>query len=137
VILTWYSFSTVRPVKNVDKIKTARLSAGYIGTGSVRRLLIPAEAATPRSKPTTDRGKAGEVLVDEVILGVLDSVSDPQCYPYYQADLPLMTQTSAGDHDAQTLEALNMIRKGFADLGAVNPDVAYKVVMGVLGGIKK
>lgn len=74
-VLTLYRFSTVRPVKNVDKVKTARLAAGYIGTGSVRRLSIPAEAPTPRRKATTDRGKAGEVLVDEVILGVLDSVS--------------------------------------------------------------
>lgn len=70
-----YSFSTVRPMKNVDKVKTARLSAGYIGTGSVRRQSVPAEQPTPRRKPVTDRGRAGEALVDEVILGVLDSVS--------------------------------------------------------------
>lgn len=62
-------------MKNVDKVKTARLSAEYIGTGSVRRQVAPAGASTPRQKPTTDRGRAGEALVNEVILGVLDSVS--------------------------------------------------------------
>ena len=75
--------------------------------------------------------------MDEVILGVLDSVSPSQpdvCRRTYQR---LIDQESSGDHDAQTLEALNMIRKGFADLGAVNSDVAYKVVMDVLGGIRK
>lgn len=30
-----------------------------------------------------------------------------------------------------------MIRKGFADLGTANPELAYKVVMDVLGGIRR
>lgn len=30
-----------------------------------------------------------------------------------------------------------MIRKGFADLGAGNPELAYKVVMDVLGGLRR
>jgi serine/threonine-protein kinase 24/25/MST4 len=34
------------------------------------------------------------------------------------------------------LEALNLVRKGFADLGAANPELAYKLVMDVLGGIR-
>lgn len=45
-------------------------------------------------------------------------------------------QTAAGDHDAPTTEALQLIRKGFADLGGCNPEMAYRVVMDVLGGIK-
>ena len=65
-------------------------------------------------------------------MGVLDSVS---ClHPFLTRKL--IRQTSGEDHDAQTLEALNLVRKGFADLGAANPELAYKLVMDVLGGIR-
>ncbi|RSH89583.1 hypothetical protein EHS25_002134 [Saitozyma podzolica] len=122
-------FSTVRPVKKVDEAASQRLSAEFIGTGSVRRMSQVAasgstvkappqpESPTKPKQPMTARGKAGQVLVEQVMLGVLDT-------------------TAAGDHDAQTLEALQLIRRGFADLGTHDPEVAYRVVMDVLGGIK-
>lgn len=77
-------------MKNVDKVKTARLSAGYIGSGSVRRQVAPTGPTTPRQKPTTDRGRAGEVLVNEVILDVLDSVSIRPLNAYLRIEPELM-----------------------------------------------
>lgn len=45
-------------------------------------------------------------------------------------------QTASADHPAATTEAIQLIRKGFAELGKQDPEVAYRVVMDVLGGIK-
>jgi serine/threonine-protein kinase 24/25/MST4 len=82
-------------VKKIDVAATQRMSNEYIGSGSVRRLsAIPQQASTstaaesgasnkpvaldspirPR-EPLSARGRAGQVLVEEVMLGVLDSVS--------------------------------------------------------------
>ncbi|KAI9634328.1 kinase-like domain-containing protein [Dioszegia hungarica] len=122
-------YSTVRPVKKLDAAASQRMSTEFIGSGSVRRMpTIPSAAPSPSGAgldspmkpraPLSARGRAGQVLVEEVMLGVLDS-------------------TAAGDHDAPTAEALQLIRKGFADLGGHNPEMAYRVVMDVLGGIKQ
>ncbi|KAK8844573.1 hypothetical protein IAR55_006420 [Kwoniella newhampshirensis] len=112
-------FSTVRPMKKVDTIGSQRLSNEYIGTGSVRKPPAAAGLESP-IKPKSafsPRGRAGQALVEEVVMGVLDS-------------------TAAEDHDALTLEALNLLRKGFADLGSQNPEIAYQLVMDILGGIR-
>ncbi|WWC85497.1 uncharacterized protein L201_000361 [Kwoniella dendrophila CBS 6074] len=113
-------FSTVRPMKKVDTIRSARMSNEYIGTGSVRKITaIPGLESPIKSKPSfSPRGRAGQALVEEVVLGVLDT-------------------TAAEDHDAPTLEGINLIRKGFADLGSNNPEMAYRLVMDVLGGIRQ
>jgi hypothetical protein len=85
--LTSHRFSTVRPVKKVDEAASQRLSAEFIGTGSVRRMSQVAasgstvkappqpESPTRPKQPITARGKAGQVLVEQVMLGVLDTVS--------------------------------------------------------------
>lgn len=106
-----------------------------MGSASVRRQSAPQEIVppVPRRQPVSEKGRAGEVLVEEVILGVLDSVSSTLKPRHRKVFDP---QTSGEDHDAQTLEALNLVRKGFADLGAANPELAYKLVMDVLGGIR-
>lgn len=85
------------------------------------------------------------------MLGVLDSVSSGHCCTcthqptsyHLLSNATLLhernranAQTAAEDHDAQTLEAINLVRKGFADLGAVNPELAYGLIMDVLGGIR-
>lgn len=117
-------FSTVRPMKKVDAAGSQRLSNDFIGSGSIRRVPSIVEVAPPAlesplkpRRPLSARGRAGQALVEEVVLGVLDS-------------------TAADEHDAQTIEAVNLIRKGFADLGSANPEMAYRVVMDILGGIR-
>ncbi len=74
------SYSTVRPVKKVDAAGSVRLSNEFIGTGSVRR--APDEilrenkldSPTKARAPLSAKAKAGKALVEEVVLGVLDSV---------------------------------------------------------------
>jgi serine/threonine-protein kinase 24/25/MST4 len=79
-------YSTVRPVKKLDAAASQRMSTEFIGSGSVRRMpTIPSAAAGPSGTgldspmkpraPLSARGRAGQVLVEEVMLGVLDSVS--------------------------------------------------------------
>ncbi|WWC67143.1 uncharacterized protein I206_101050 [Kwoniella pini CBS 10737] len=113
-------FSTVRPMKKVDTIRSAKISNEYIGNGSLRKAPGISELQSPmKSIPSlSPRGRAGQALVEEVILSVLD-------------------HTAAEDHDATTLEGVNLIRKGFADLGNSNPELAYKLVMDILGGIRQ
>ncbi|EIW73407.1 STE/STE20/YSK protein kinase [Tremella mesenterica] len=115
-------FSTVRPVKKVDAAGSQRLSNEYIGTGSVRRApsstpSVTTEVSQKPRRPMTARGRAGQALVEEVVVGVLDSAA-------------------SGEHDAATTEAVNLIRKGFSDLGQSNPEMAYRLVMDILGGIR-
>lgn len=71
------SFSTVRPVKKVDTAGSELLSTEYMGTSSVRKIAhVPAAPESPPKSrvPLTARGRAGQALVEEVLLGVLDSV---------------------------------------------------------------
>ncbi|WVQ85148.1 hypothetical protein IAT38_007313 [Cryptococcus sp. DSM 104549] len=122
-------FSTVRPMKKVDAAGSQRLSREFIGSGSVRRAGPPPPAAkstpsspvkrsgTPGTPGLSARGKAGQALVEEVVLGVIDSAS-------------------AEDHPAATHEALALLSKGFAGLGEHDPEMAYKLVMDILGGIR-
>lgn len=71
------SFSTVRPVKKVDAVGSQRLSNDFVGAGSVRKApMVPQLSSPIKSRPAlSERGRAGQALVEEVVLGVLDSVS--------------------------------------------------------------
>ncbi|WVQ64600.1 uncharacterized protein L199_002767 [Kwoniella botswanensis] len=113
-------FSTVRPMKKIDTVRSGRMSNGYIGTGSVRKLngVTGLESPIKSKPPLSPRGRAGQALVEEVIVGVLDN-------------------TLSEDHDATALEGLNLIKKGFSDLGNNDPEIAYKLVMDILGGIRQ
>ncbi|KAL7420227.1 hypothetical protein Q5752_005194 [Cryptotrichosporon argae] len=122
-------FSTVRPMRKVDTVRSQRLSHEYIGTGSVRHRVSAAmesrvmdgekdeSVAARAGRKMSARGKAGEALVEQVIK-------------------PVLSQHAAADYDAPTLEAVSLIQKGFEDLGAHNPEMAYKVMMDILGGLK-
>ena len=81
--------------------------------------------------PLSAKGRAGQALVEEVVLSVLDSVSCQRSMSSYG-----LFQTAGKDLDASTLEAVNTVRKGFADLGAINPELAYQITMDILGGIR-
>ena len=72
------SYSTVRPVKKVDLAGSKRLSSEFAGASPTR----PYPAVTQLDSPMrpraalSARGRAGQALVEEVVLGILDSVSD-------------------------------------------------------------
>ena len=74
----------MRPVKMVDEAASQRISNECIGTGSMRRAPDAGPSKpTPKSPPKprkalSPKGRAGQVLVEEVILSVLDQVSSRQ-----------------------------------------------------------
>lgn len=39
--------------------------------------------------------------------------------------------------DAREIESLNMLGRGFAELGQVNPELAYNVIVDILSGINE
>jgi len=93
-------YSTVRPVKKVDAAGSQRISNEFIGTGSVRR--HPDANGTSRAglesplktrQPLSAKGRAGQALVEEVVLGVLDSVGFTSGYPKAPVDLRLLVPT--------------------------------------------
>lgn len=77
----------MRPVKKIDALASEQISNDYIGSGSIRRLPPTASGSNGDVKsvglespmkphaPLSARVRAGQVLVEEVMLGVLDSVS--------------------------------------------------------------
>jgi len=46
-------------------------------------------------------------------------------------------QAVQDDMDAREIESLNMISRGFAELGQVNPELAYNVMVDILSGINE
>ncbi|OXG89179.1 STE/STE20/YSK protein kinase [Cryptococcus neoformans A2-102-5] len=66
------------------------------------------------------RSLTGQALVEQVILPIISSTfSNPK------HDLP-----------APTLESLSLLSKGFSDLSASSPELAHRLVMDILGGIR-
>ncbi|KIR62602.1 STE/STE20/YSK protein kinase [Cryptococcus bacillisporus CA1873] len=160
-------FSTLKPMKKIDAAASQRLSTSFIGTGSVRRanansnLNINVFGSTPssgspvesptKSRPSTPlvndnirrqtpqrkaqaqaqgngisaepdpRSLAGRALVEQVILPVLSSTS----------------YNSKHDLPAPTLESLSLLSKGFSDLSASSPELAYTLVMDILGEMRE
>ncbi|KAE8540535.1 hypothetical protein D1P53_003484 [Cryptococcus gattii VGV] len=160
-------FSTLKPMKKIDAAASQRLSTSFIGTGSVRRanansnLDINVFGSTPssgstvesstKSRPSTPlvndniprqtpqrkaqahaqgngisaepdpRSLAGQALVEQVILPVLSSTS----------------YNSKHDLPAPTLESLSLLSKGFSDLSASSPELAYTLVMDILGEMRE
>lgn len=82
---------TIRPVKKVDTVGSLRLSAEHVG--SIRR----EESGSAPSSPTihkraaSEAGKAGRAIVDDVVLPILQNVSQR----HFCKTLPL-TQVSPG-----------------------------------------
>ena len=71
-------YSTVRPLKKVDAAGSQRISAEFVGADSVRRPVakpqLKLESPIKSRPPLSARGRAGQALVEEVVLGVLDTV---------------------------------------------------------------
>ncbi|PWN36689.1 Pkinase-domain-containing protein [Meira miltonrushii] len=132
---------TIRPVKRFDQNGSARISKDFIGSISKQ----PAEAiglgvqsedghenlfneshklkhSAPMRRGITedsrvdtfqDSGQAGRAMVRDVILPALDRAKDD-------------------DLEASSIEALEMISKGFDDLSKANPKLAYSTIVDLL-----
>lgn len=132
---------TIRPVKRFDQNGSARISKDYIGSISKQNvdtvgLGVESEdghenlfneshklkhsapmrrGITEDSRVDTfqDSGQAGRAMVRDVILPALDRAKDD-------------------DLEASSIEALEMISKGFDDLSKANPKLAYSTIVDLL-----
>ncbi|CAA7259762.1 unnamed protein product [Cyclocybe aegerita] len=108
---------TIRPVKKVDPVGSLRLSSEFVG--SIRK---EGSASSSPTSPTTHRrasseiGKAGRSVVDEVIL-------------------PILENQIRDDMDAREIESLSMLQRGFTELKDANPELAYNIILDILQGI--
>jgi len=98
---------TRRPVKTIDP---SRLSSEFVG--SLRK---EGDPKGPR-RISSETARAGEVMVDDVIL-------------------PILSNTIRDDMDAREIESLSMLQRGFAELKDANPQLAHDVILDILQGI--
>ncbi|KAF8655254.1 hypothetical protein AX16_003156 [Volvariella volvacea WC 439] len=107
---------TIRPVKKVDPVGSLRLSSEFVG--SMRKEGSTSAPSSPVShkRIASETGKAGKLLVDDVVLPILrDAIRD--------------------DMDAREIESLSMLSRGFSELKDANPELAYRIVLDILSGI--
>jgi serine/threonine-protein kinase 24/25/MST4 len=69
---------TVRPVKKVDATGSLRLSADYVGS---LRDKTPSDDSLAQShkRATSEIGKAGKAIVDQVVIPTLQKVTSSSC----------------------------------------------------------
>lgn len=132
---------TIRPVKRFDQNGSARISKDYIGSlqrqpaetiglgvknesghenlfnesNKLKHITPMRRGITEDSRVDTfqDSGQAGRAMVRDVILPALDRAKDD-------------------DLEAPSIEALEMISKGFDDLSRANPKLAYSTIVDLL-----
>ncbi|OSD04274.1 Pkinase-domain-containing protein [Trametes coccinea BRFM310] len=115
---------TIRPVKKVDAVRSLRLSEEYVGSLRSREGSVSSVPSSPQSskgshkRGTSEFAKAGKAIVEDVML-------------------PLLQKATRDDMDAREIESLSMISRGFEELGAVNPELAYNLVLDMLSGINE
>ncbi|KAI0352934.1 Pkinase-domain-containing protein [Trametes cingulata] len=115
---------TIRPVKKVDTVRSLRLSEEYVGSLRSREGSTSSVPSSPQSskgshkRAASEAAKAGKSIVEDVLL-------------------PLLQKTTRDDMDAREIESLSMIARGFEELGAVNPELAYNLVLDMLSGINE
>ncbi|BGO96344.1 hypothetical protein NBRC10512_000570 [Rhodotorula toruloides] len=157
--------NTVRPIKRLDSATSHRNSTEFIRTVSQRQrqhapsLPSPASSSkeslvssaaetddvtseiTPDTSaaslaPPSENGreeevkKLGRTVVRDVISPVIDSMCAPQRKKKGSKDVGEEKEANAAE-----LESLTMIRKGFEELAASRPELAWKLVEGVLSGV--
>lgn len=159
--------NTVRPIKRLDSATSHRNSTEFIRTVSQRQrqhapsLPSPASSSkeslvssaaetddvtseiTPDTSaaslaPPSENGreeevkKLGRTVVRDVISPVIDSMCAPQRKKKGSKDVGEEKEANAAE-----LESLTMIRKGFEELAASRPELAWKLVEGVLSGVNE
>ncbi|KAI0081798.1 Pkinase-domain-containing protein [Panus rudis PR-1116 ss-1] len=120
---------TIRPVKKVDTVRSLRLSEEFVGSLRSKDKVdvsgsSPSSPSSPQATKSSHKrsvsevGKAGKVMVDEVLL-------------------PILEKSTRDDMDAREIESLSMISRGFQELRDVNPELAYSVILDILSGINE
>ncbi len=135
---------TIRPVKRLDAGGSARLSTEYLrsggGGGNLKKAPSNGQLAAPASGSpgpaaangrrgssgawessasfAGDEAKAGQALVADVVLPVLE-----------RARAPAKDKEELSAHE---IEAIEMIARGFEDLSESNPKLAYQTIVDLL-----
>jgi len=133
---------TIRPVKKVDTIGSLRLSAEYVGTARSRddppqspSSTSPTKERSSFKRRASESERAGQAMVDDVVLPVLQNVrqlGNPVCRPSDR-----FFKAIHDDMDAREIESLSMIARGFADLRDANASLSYNVILDILSGINE
>lgn len=157
--------NTVRPIKRLDSAGSQRASTEFVRSASQRLRqrthsatssvasssisvgdsdvggaaaagLTPDTSATSIAESLDSEGagtvvdRLGKLVVRDVLGPVIDSLSSTPAGSGAE-------KGKAAQVDAKDLEALAMVRKGFGELAAHDPAMAWKVVEGVLRGINE
>jgi serine/threonine-protein kinase 24/25/MST4 len=127
---------TVRPVKHFDAAGSLRKSVAYVGTsrsnGSGHSDGSPSSPTLPFSPSSSvldlkssqqqhkrtgsELGTAGRKMVEECVL-------------------PTVQGAIRDDMDAREIESLSMLARGFVELKEANPELAYNLILDILGKI--
>lgn len=155
--------NTVRPIKRVDAAASHRNSTDFIRTVSqCQRQHAPSPVSQASSSKEslvssageTDEGasdvtpdtsaaslappleegvkKLGRTVVRDVVGPAIDSLCAPQRQKKGSQD-----SVEEKDMSAAELESLTMIKKGFDELAASRPELAWRLVEGVLSGVNE
>ncbi|KIY73633.1 Pkinase-domain-containing protein [Cylindrobasidium torrendii FP15055 ss-10] len=108
---------TIRPIKKLDTAGSLRLSAEYVGSMRKASGSAPPSPTSHRRAPS-ELGRTGASIIDEVVQ-------------------PILQKALEDDMDAREIESLSMISRGFAELKETNPELAYNVILDILGGINE
>ncbi|KAL7336520.1 kinase-like domain-containing protein [Rhodotorula toruloides] len=123
--------NTVRPIKRLDSATSHRNSTEFIRTVSQRQRQHAPSLPSPASS-SKESLKLGRTVVRDVISPVIDSMCAPQRKKKGSKDVGEEKEANAAE-----LESLTMIRKGFEELAASRPELAWKLVEGVLSGVNE
>ena len=130
---------TIRPHKKVDTVGSLRLSAEFVG--SLRKEgagSTPSSPSKGRKRGGTELVRAGESIIDEVVLPILQNVGlCLHCRSRMLTVRSNVVQAIGDDMDAREIESLSMLQRGFADLKDTNPELAYNVILDILSGINE
>ena len=134
---------TIRPVKKVDTVGSLRLSNEYVGSqregSSGSSPTSPVTPKSPHKRALSDSMKAGQSIVDDVILPICERVSGRAEVGSVSVWLTARfdPKTIRDDMDAREIESLSMISRGFSELKDVNPDLAYNLIVDILSGVNE
>jgi len=134
---------TIRPVKKVDTVGSLRLSHEFVGSqrdgGSGSTPSSPVTPKSPHKRALSESMKAGQSIVDDIILPICAKVSRRLQSPIGSDRLMvrLSSKTIHDDMDAREIESLSMISRGFSELKDVNPELAYNLIVDILAGVNE
>ncbi|PWN44189.1 Pkinase-domain-containing protein [Ceraceosorus guamensis] len=140
---------TIRPVKRLDAGGSARISAEYIGSlrnaeASPRSASDPTASAFKSPKASASSGSSTPSRPghrkSRSSEGSIPEEADLESAGHSLVNdivLPVLEQSKREELPAREIEALEMISKGFSELGEANPKLAYTTIVDLLVGMSE